>query len=40
MFDNQGYSGSGILYEFHAPDGTTTLTTTSIKEAIETIKKR
>ncbi|MBR6262455.1 MAG: hypothetical protein IKR05_04480 [Prevotella sp.] len=42
MFNNHGYSASGILYELHAPDGATTLSTTDKKEAlaaIENLKK-
>ena len=39
MFDNHGYSASGILYELHAPDGATTLSTTDKKEALEAIKR-
>ena len=38
MFNNHGYSASGILYELHAPDGATTLSTTNIKEALEAIE--
>ena len=43
MFNNHGYSDSGILYELHAPDGATTLSTTDKKEAlaaIENLKKK
>jgi len=38
VFPQYTIRSTKILYKFHAPDGTTTLTTTNIKEALEAIK--